>query len=354
MTARGLARRGATGVLAVVCVAAAAGCVPARGGWDAGRLERSHPALGETRHRLRDLAPHFVPAEGELVLFLCRWATERPVPVVLPPDADPDERAMLRRALAAWAAAGLGLRFREVAATEEGIVIRFVRTGDEGPQPAGAGDTLADCRVRGRPAPGAPPAAPLDARLRLASVLLRRDQPDWLGRPLPLGPDERLGAALHELGHALGFSSHVASGDSVLRSSPEIARRQGAAVRRGEWTGDANVAALYAVPSGVVVGRRPLAAEQASVFARLGSAARAAGMAGPYTRVGDRSARLFYRADGQAPVAIRALPWPSPDGDLRRVALEPNAAARRLLEGASATESHPLRRARGSVAWRSP
>lgn len=350
MTARARARRLGAAVLAGVCVAASAGCVPARGGWDAARLERSHPALGESRHRLRDLAPHFVPGEGALVLFLCRWPTDRPVPVVLPSDADPNEQAMLRRALAAWAEAGLGVGFREVAETEEGIVIRFVRTGDEGPLPAGAGDTLADCRVRGSTAPG----APLDAHLQFASVHLRRDQPDWLGRPRPLDPDERLGAALHELGHALGFSSHVAAGDSILRSSPEIARRMGAAARRGEWTGDANVAALYAVPSGVVVGRLPLAAERASVFARLGAAARAAGMAGPYTRVGNRSARLFYRADGQAPVAIRALPWPSPDGDTRRVALAPNAPARRLLEDASATESEPLRRARGSVASRSP
>jgi len=310
--------------LAALSASVAAACVPTRGGWDTGALARRHPALAETRHRLGDLAPHVVHREGALVLFLCRWPTDRPVPVVLPADAMPDERVMLRRVLDAWTDTGIGVRFVEVDTAVRGIAIRFVQQGDPGPLPAGAGDTLADCRID-RAGVG---DERVDARLERASVHLRRDQLDLLGL------DERYGAALHELGHALGFASHAAAGDSVLRPSPEIARHAGRALRRGEWEGDPNVAALYAVPSGVVVGRVALGPEAAERAARLEAAARAAGLAGPYSRVGDRSARLFHRRPDGGEWALRLRPWPVTEGESGSIELVPNVLAAQVLVGA--------------------
>jgi hypothetical protein len=326
---RGRARTWGAGA-AILAAWGALACVPARGGWSVDALEARHPALGASRHRLRDLAPHFVPAGGQLVLFLCRWPDAAPIPVALPEDARPDEAEMLRLALRAWTQSDLGVRFVETAGETSGagIAIRFVSVGDRVPVPAGAGDTIADCRVD---AAAEPPGDRVAARLVSASIHLRRDQTDLVGRAVPLGADERLGAAVHEIGHALGFSSHVAAGSSVMRPSPEIARRVGAAVRAGTWSGDASVAALYAVPSGVVVGVRPLGADAARQLTRLADAARTAGLAGPYTRVGDRSARLAYRPPQRGPAAaLRAMPWPLG----RRgpaLSLVPNRAARALL-----------------------
>lgn len=305
-----------------------AGCVPATGGWEIGPLLERTPALGESSHRLRDLAPQLVHRQGELILFLCRWRTDAPIPVSLPEDASPDEIAMLDLALDAWAGAGLGVQFEKVGRVTEGIAIRFVQTGDPGPLPKGAGDTLADCRIDGfGVAPG-----PIDAALRTASIHLRRDQSDLVGRAVGIEADERLGAALHELGHALGFSSHVAAGDSVLRLEPEIARRMGAAVREGHWKPDPNLRALYAVASGTRVGRIGLGADHEALLDRFERLVQREEMAGPYSRVGDRGARIFYRNRRGVPVALRVLPWPISDGDSGRLEFVPNAPALWLLE----------------------
>jgi hypothetical protein len=203
-----------------------------------------------------------------------------------------------------------------------------VQAGDPGPLPKGAGDTLADCRIDGF---GSEPG-PIDAVLRTASVHLRRDLPDALGRPVAIQPDERLGAALHELGHALGFSSHVAAGDSVMRLEPEIARRMGAAVRRGEWKPDPNLRALYAVASGTRVGRIGLASGAEALLDRFEQLVQHEGMEGPYSRVGDSGARIFYRNRRGVPVALRVRPWPISARDAERLEFSPNVPALWLLE----------------------
>ena len=302
----------------------AVGCVPTRGGWDASEVAARYPVLADSA-RLGDLAPHFLPVDGELVLFLCRWDTAQVVPVVLPRDADPVERELLSRALAAWEGAGLGIRFEVVPESDRGIHIELVQQGDPGPLPAGAGDTLADCAVEvGEEAPGR-----VSAQLVYASVHLRRDQLDWVERAVPLTDDERLGAALHELGHALGYSSHAAAGGSVMGKSPEVARRAGAALEAGEWSADPNLFALYALPSGVVVGRIPMDEAALATVDRFERIVATSEMDGPYTRVGDRGARVFYRDAKGLPVALRVRPWPT-RRDGRALVLEPNARALQL------------------------
>ncbi len=315
-------------VFVVALAIAGSGCVPAQGGWDATPLLEQTPGLRETAHRLDDLAPQLVHRNGELILFLCRWSIHEPIRLVLPSDATADETAMLQLALDAVSGAGLGVRFERSDDPSGAIEIRFVQQGDAEPLPAGAGDTLADCRIDGF---GSEPGR-IDATLRAASIHLRRDQRDALGRWVPLDPDERLGAAVHEIGHALGFSSHVAAGDSVLRASPEIARHMGAAIRRGEWQPDPNLRALYAVESGARVGRIALTPGDADVLARFERAVQKAGLQGPFSRVGDSGARIFYRDSRGVPVALRVRPWPVQGGDSGKLEWLPNPQAVELLE----------------------
>ena len=197
------------------------GCTSGAGGWDVRGLERRHPELSlHSGHRLGDASPYFAPSEDGLALFLCRWSTARAVPVALPSDASPGERDLLLRALAAWEGAGLGLEFSVGARVtgpgpRRGIEIEFVDDPERG-APAGSGDTVADCAISATAAPSS--NASVAAELEYASVYLRRTRPDLLDRTVPLSSTELLGAAVHELGHALGFSGHVAWGSSLMSS----------------------------------------------------------------------------------------------------------------------------------------
>lgn len=308
------------------------GCVPSRGGWGFESLPQSLQVQVKNQGRLADLAPQPWVEGMDLFLFLCRWETDAPVPVVFPEDASLAEREMLRVVLRNWARSGLGIRFRETEASSRGIQIKFVSAGDPVAIPQGAGDALADCRVKSEVQDGQ-----LEASLEFASVYLRRDQDDWLGRPQPMSWDERYGTALHELGHALGFSSHVARGGSVMTRSPEVVRRVGAELQSGDWSGDETLRALYSLPSGTVVGTRVLPGASAERVKRWLAGAEALGLQGPYTRVGDRGSRIFYRGALGETFAVAIRPWPPGEeaGSLKWVL---NARAKQQLKGSSRTE----------------
>ena len=290
----------------VVLLVVLLGCVPNRGGWSIDALPDSLQARLEKRGRLTDLAPQPWVEGAELFLFLCRWETDRPVPVVLPQGASADELEMLRVVLRNWADSGLGIRFVETTDLSRGIVIKFVSARDSVAVPQGAGDALADCRVK----PDSFENGKLEASLEFASVYLRRDQDDLLGRPQPMNWDERYGTALHELGHALGYSSHVAHGGSVMSRSPSVVRRVGVELQAGDWSGDATLRALYSLPSGTVGGGRTLSDTIAERIARFRRGAEALGLAGPYTRVGDQGSRIFYRGRVGEAFSVAIRPWP--------------------------------------------
>ena len=311
------------GWLAVV----SSGCVPAQGGWDASQLTGVGEEKDQGGHRLGDLSPQPFLLSGHLLLFLCRWNTDHPIPVTWPRDASEAERNMLREVLDAWRHAGLGVRFVEEANPDSGLHFRFVKPGDSGPLPEGAGDALADCRVD----PDSESEGRLNAQLAYASVYLKREDMDWRGQIQAMPWEERYGAALHEVGHALGFSSHVAKGKSIMNVSPEVARRVGKDLLAGRWAGDSTLKALYSLPNGLIVGRRDLKAATIRRISDFMSAAESEGLRGPYTRVGDHGARLVYRDERGASVSLGLRPWPMRESS-DELRLSPNRLAQALLD----------------------
>ena len=308
-------------------VVISSGCVPAQGGWDASHLSGAGEDGQRGGHRLGDLSPQPFLFSGHLLLFLCRWNTEHPIPVTLPTDASEAEMKMLRKVLDAWRQAGLGVRFIEEATPYSGLHFKLVKPGDSGPVPEGAGDALADCRVD----PDSKSKGRLNAELAYASVYLKSEDVDWRGQVKVMSWEERYGAALHEVGHALGFSSHVATGKSIMNVSPEVARRAGEDLLAGRWAGDRTLKALYSLPNGFIVGRRDLQATTIRRISEFMNAAEAEGLRGPYTRVGDHGARLVYRDPRGAAVSLGLRPWPMREsGDELR--LSPNRLAQALLD----------------------
>lgn len=319
---------------------------------DLANLERRHPVLeAHPRHRLSDAAPYFalsVDAEERppaLALFLCRFQTDEAIPVFLPADATVAERQVLGRALSAWSASGLGLEFA-VADDDPGvesarrIEIAFVEVPTEG-GPVAAADTIADCAIpdavprssepgEGERAPKT--SAPVAAELVFASVHLRRHRRDGLNRQVPLTEAELLGVLVHELGHALGYPGHVRFGDDVMAAHGQIdaARRWGRRVEAGLPLRSRSLAALYAVPSGARLGMLQLTRAQAAPLRALGGAGRRNDLRGPFVRVGDRDARIFWRSRGES-AALDVPNWVSALGDPARFQTRANLGLRLLL-----------------------
>jgi hypothetical protein len=306
------------------------GCASPQGGWDYSALPGGPGGSPLVRaSRLSDSPPYFAPDQEGLVLFLCRWSTRDPIPVSLPAGASAAELRIVREALAAWSEAGLGVAFREVAPAKARMDIRFVpRVSGSPPDSANA---LADCAVES----SLGEHGTLRAELRWASIHLYRDNRDALGRDVPLDQGQLFGAVLHELGHALGFASHPVLGQSIMQRTTEGVEAIAGRVRGGEELEAPNLRALYALPSGVIVGRLALSPEQMEPVRRLAAAARRLGWKGPYSRVGGGRARYFYRdpAGGAAALSVRA--WKRGIERPSEIVFEPNARARELFRSAA-------------------
>ena len=288
--------------LPLLCAAAAllAACAPPV--WNAKPLEAREPrlrALGS--HRLGDATPYLFPVQDALLLFLCHWETRDPIPISLPPDASPDQTTALEAALQAWEAAGLGVRFARGAPAGTGIELRFVADPAEGAGAMRGATTVADCALDPQ---GAMRGDRLAAQLVFASIHLRVEWIDPIGRRADLEPTDLAGAALHELGHALGFQGHVRVGESAMRYQVDAWRRAGRRLLAGEAFRDPTLRALYSVPSGVVVGRMPLPPGQTQPVDRLLALARSGELEGPIARMGDLEGQILFRDGDGAAYAI--------------------------------------------------
>ena len=285
-----------------LCAVAAilAACVPPL--WDPKPLAAREPrlrALGA--HRLGDATPYLLPVENSLVLFLCRWETRDPIPVSLPSEASPEQSSAFEAALAAWEGAGLGVRFARGAPAGRGIELRLVAEQAEGAGAMRGATTVADCALDPQ---GATRGDRLAAQLVFASIHLRAHSTDPIGRRLDLEPADLAGAALHELGHALGFQGHVRVGEGAMRYQVDAIRRSGRRLLAGEALRDETLRALYSVPSGVVVGRLAAPRGRTQPVDRLLALARTGSLKGPIARMGDREGQILFRDRDGAAYAI--------------------------------------------------
>ena len=282
-------------------------------------------------HRLGDAHPYFLPAAGRLYQFLCRWSQRQAVSVSLPSDATSEQRALLEAALVAWEGAGLGLRFERRPGPPADIEMRFVGAEEESRgRRARSGNTLVDCAV----SPTALEQAgggPLPARLTRASLHLARANFDFRGAEIPLSPAELAGSALHELGHALGFQGHARRGATVMTAEFEEVRRSGARLLAGRSFDDPSLRALYALPSGAVLRRSPLSADNARLVQRWIAAARRADLLGPFAQVGDHSARVVWRDSRGADYALVLVNLSAVLRQPEQLVLIPNGNARDVL-----------------------
>lgn len=282
-------------------------------GVDTTGLEARYPALRALApHPLGGSRPYALAFGGELVLFLCRWPGDAPIPVSIGGEVEQRQIDALAAALRAWEGAGLGVRFVRV---ERPGAIR-VRVRDD--IVTTQADTVADCAVEGLPAPGA--AEVPGARVVGASIHLARDD---------LNPRLTL---LHELGHALGFQGHVARGSTLMLSRHAAVAARASRVTDASPLDDAGLRALYAVPSGAIVARVPVSRSQTLPADRLRAVAAERGLAGPFARMGDREGLVWWAGGGGGRLALRIE---GAQGALRNPAalrLSPaSAGSRRIL-----------------------
>lgn len=307
--------------LLVCLVVGLIGCVPLRGGWDSDAIVRATPEIAAIEgQRLGDMVPFPALAldpEGEaparIELVACRFA---PGAVVRVGSAGPGWAAELgERAIEALAkpAAGFDLALERAdpgaAPPARAEIEIFAYEGFEPDAPVGLGDTLVECDVE-RAAPGARARGVIER----AEIRMRRSGRDEALRLRRADDAAWTGALLHELGHALGFSGHVATGDSLLVRDQSILREIGRSVLRGNPLATPTLAALYRLEPGRALGERalsPRAAQWVEAVLELDRQRAAAGhrRVGLVASVGDREARLTFRHADGSELALRFPGW---------------------------------------------
>lgn len=322
---RGVSPRAARRILGLLIGSALLGCVPPRGGWDVAALRDREPWIGRAAgERIGDLVPHPAPVDGQLALVVCRFPSGRPVSVHGAGVGWPAERAAVAVEAIDRAVEGLELVLAEEAgagagpeAASAGIGVRSLADA-AGPGPLGLGDTLSECDVSRR---GAGAGArlresdePVRGTLRRAWIRMRLARFDVIGRPRPASDAEWIGALMHELGHAVGFPSHVAFGFSPVGREEGRLRLLGERALAGEAIEAPTLAALYRLSPGTRLGTAPLDARGEAVLADwlarvAAQRARAGAGQGPFSTVGGRSARLVWRWSDGVAIELRFPDW---------------------------------------------
>lgn len=282
------------GLICLLLALAGLGLASCGGGSPA--LVDRHPQLASIRgQRLADANPYVLLHDGRARFFHCRWPDGAAIPVSLPPDASAVERRSLERALRAWQGAGLGVAFEIVPdAAEHGIALSFVGGAVDTAAGQDTANTIVDCRIA--PLSQQDGGSIAGAQLAVARIRIARlTNMDMQGRQRQLTEAELTGAALHELGHALGFQGHARQGDTVMVREVEKMGHVGARLAKGEGFEDATLRALYRLPSGALVGGGPVDRCRTDAIDRLAALAEAEALEGPFVRVGESAARIFWR-----------------------------------------------------------
>jgi hypothetical protein len=328
----GLRRAGAGAALVLATALAAVGLAACTGGAPRqAALDARFPGLGAQEARLLAQGHPFVlPAAGRATLFFCRWPSDAPIPVSLPPDATPAERRAIESALRAWEGAGLGVRFLPLEGGEAPLEIRFADDPIETGAGRDTGNAVADCRIAPLSQQGGDgPVA--GAQLASARLRLARRTGGGMTKPRALTPAEQTGLVLHELGHALGFAGHVRRGDSVMAAEVEKIPRAGRALLAGEPFGDPALRALYRLPNGAVLSRTAVEPWRTDLVDRMGRLAEQNGLDGPFVRVGEGAGRIFWRDARGAEYGLVVVKLRELLRDPARLQVVPEPRTRRAL-----------------------
>lgn len=263
--------------------------------YDAEGLLARHPDLAPKQARaLTGTMPYLLPAAGRITWFVCRHDISLPLLVSLTGAATAEEEAALEGALRALAASVPGLRFVRVPPEQATIRVEFIEGLVAREQGLDQANTIADCQVAPE-ALGGDAASPLAASLREARIRIGRGGPqDALGRERALSRAELIGVILHELGHALGVPGHRGSSGLMTRNLEELARI-GSRALEGERLEEPALSGLYRLPSGTVLARVATSPSRTQLVDRMARLARGSDAEGPFVRVGDEIARIYWR-----------------------------------------------------------
>ncbi|NNL85757.1 MAG: hypothetical protein HKP27_08900 [Myxococcales bacterium] len=146
-----------------------------------------------------------------------------------------------------------------------------------------------------------------------------------------MSAEEFAGAAVHEIGHALGFQGHTTRRGAVMSRDLSVTRRLGARIVAGDSFGAPELVALYAVPSGHVLREVPVEAWRTDLIDRMDGLADEAGLTGPFSRVGDAAARIFWRDAKGLEYGFQIPELPQLLRDPTRLLVLPEARARAAL-----------------------
>ena len=273
-------------------------------------LLASRPDVAAIRgQRIGDLTP-FPALDGERVLLVaCRFGADGPV-LVGGRDASAHPE-WLARAVAAvdLAVSGVSLRLEDEGESGDPGRSRIDIVAMDDPAaeaPLGLADTLTECDVARR-APGRPDVRGLLTR---AEIRIRSTPRENAWRRAPLEAEEWIGALVHELGHALGFTGHPAFGDSLVLLEEGRLRAFGRRVLAGKRLPAPNLSALYALEPGQRLGEAQVTAAGRETIGRLSALVEARSerlgpALGPFASSGDRAARLLWRWPGGLQLELR-------------------------------------------------
>jgi hypothetical protein len=263
--------------------------------YDEESLRLRYPELGPEQARaLARTMPYLYPAAGRITWFVCRHDTSLPLLVSLVGDSSADEEAALEAALATLARSVADLRFVRVPPEEAAVHVEFVEGLVAREQGQDQANTIADCRLAA-PARAADLSTPLAASLERARIRIGRGGPqDALGRERRLSRAELTGVLIHELGHALGLPGHREGSGIMTRNLAALARLGGAALERERIDAPA-LTALYRMPQGAVLAQATVSRARTHLVDRMARLAEGSDVEGPFVRVGDTVARIFWR-----------------------------------------------------------
>jgi hypothetical protein len=176
--------------------------------------------------------------------------------------------------------------------------------------PLGLADTVSECDV----SPSTESLSGIRGELLTATIRIRRNRLDFLKESREATAEEWVGALMHELGHALGFSGHTLDGNSILVLEQTRLRAAGRRALASKTAIDPTLSALYALPAGQRLGERSLTPASRSTLDEIRRLLETFGFIAhgsivTTSSVGDRAARIRWWLPDGSHLGVRFPRW---------------------------------------------